>query len=101
MMAVCRGGGGPQFAKSATKLPTSDIFEDKGRGLAMRLRFLALLALLVGIPAAHAQSPAPAADAAGPTASVAAEPPAMTVPVMINGQGPFQFAIDSGSTTTL
>lgn len=27
--------------------------------------------------------------------------PGLTVPVMINGQGPFQFAIDSGSTTTL
>lgn len=66
-------------------------------------RRLALLAIIAMAECAQAQAPAPGPEAAPVPASVVLGLvlPGMTVPVMINGQGPFQFAIDSGSTTTL
>jgi hypothetical protein len=71
----------------------------------MRWRILTLLMGLAWTGCALAQhAVAPSAPASAPAAAAAQEgnlPPDMTVPVMINGQGPFQFAIDSGSTTTL
>lgn len=65
----------------------------------MRSRILTLVSLLVWAEAARAQGQPPdAAPAAEPVEIVAA---ALTVPVLINGQGPFHFAIDSGATTSL
>jgi predicted aspartyl protease len=67
----------------------------------MRSRILMLLGVLAWAGCAQAQAPA----TEGPSPPAAADdgslPPDMTLPVMINGQGPFRFAIDSGSTTTL
>jgi predicted aspartyl protease len=53
-------------------------------------------------PALLSASPAPAADPLPSTTVKAAEDDAarMTVPVMINGQGPFAFVVDTGSNRT-
>lgn len=48
--------------------------------------------LILWSSATAAQPPAPIGEAVEPD---------MAVPVMINGQGPFPFAVDTGSTTTL
>ena len=66
-----------------------------------RSRILALLAITAWAGCAPAQAPAPRSDPAPAADAGLPDVPAITVPVMINGQGPFQFAIDSGSTTTL
>jgi predicted aspartyl protease len=75
----------------------------------MASRLVALLAILAMAECVQAQEPAaPPAPAPAQPAGTSPETdrlglvlPSLTVPVMINGQGPFQFAIDSGSTTTL
>ena len=66
----------------------------------MRSCILAFLAILAWTNCAPAQAPEPP-PAAPPPIDSGFVAPDLTVPVMINGQGPFQFAIDSGSTTTL
>lgn len=67
----------------------------------MRSGILALLAGLAWAGCAHAREPVTPSAPAPAAAREGDLPPDMTVPVMVNGQGPFQFAIDSGSTTTL
>lgn len=65
----------------------------------MRRSALALLAALAWGGCGQAQTPPPADPA--PAIDNVSDMEAMTVPVMVNDQGPFRFAIDSGSTQTL
>ena len=75
----------------------------------MAFRTALIIALLAGVECASAEQIA-APSKADPVQGEGHPPssnglglvlPGLTVPVMINGQGPYQFAIDSGSTTTL
>lgn len=71
----------------------------------MASRMFAIMAMLAMAARAPAQEtvpvPRPPPVGAPSDAELGPVQPGLTVPVMINGQGPFQFAIDSGSTTTL
>ncbi|MFM9853993.1 MAG: retropepsin-like aspartic protease [Sphingomonadaceae bacterium] len=65
------------------------------------LMFLCLAGVSVPVRAQTAPAPASPADAATDVATGVDQALRLTVPVMINGQGPFQFVIDTGADRTV